>query len=345
MRRSSVFTGALLLLTGSWLICTRDARSQADSTAKQAEVAYAAVDFDRTRELATAALIRGGNSVRQTERLYFLLGIADAALGQNAEARNAFIALLAINPDLHLDRTLSPKLRAPYAEALGFWRSSSARLAATATPNRSGDELLVEISDPVDMVKLVAVQSRAAGDDFATNFHAAGGRRELSLPLGNRREFVISLLDEHKNAIFQLGSRVKPLRFLPKKDEVKPPPEIAHQQHGSTMTFVGGVLTTLGAVSVGSAIPFHLERNQKAKEWNSGACEAPSGLSRKEQCPAIDASREKAEQRAIVLYATGGALLAGGFITLLLAPNAQEGTSHALACEASFTSLLCTGHF
>jgi len=264
MRRSSVFTGALLLLTGSWLICTRDARSQADSTAKQAEVAYAAVDFDRTRELATAALIRGGNSVRQTERLYFLLGIADAALGQNAEARNAFIALLAINPDLHLDRTLSPKLRAPYAEALGFWRSSSARLAATATPNRSGDELLVEISDPVDMVKLVAVQSRAAGDDFATNFHAAGGRRELSLPLGNRREFVISLLDEHKNAIFQLGSRVKPLRFLPKKDEVKPPPEIAHQQHGSTMTFVGGVLTTLGAVS-GTVAPARLRADSQER--------------------------------------------------------------------------------
>jgi len=345
MTRSSAFTGALLLLTGSWLICTHDARSETDSTAKQAEVAYAAVDFDQTRELATASLMRGGNSVRQTERLYFLLGIADAALGQNAEARNAFIALLAINPDLHLDRTLSPKLRAPYAEALGFWGSSSEKLAVTATPNGSGDELLVEISDPVDMVKFVTVQSRAAGEDFATSFHSAGARRELSLPLGNRREFVISLLDEHRNAIFQLGSRANPLRFRLKGAEPKPPPQIAHQEHGSAMTLVGGVLTTLGAVGVGSAIPFHLERNQKAKEWNSGACEAPIGLSRKEQCPAVDASREKSEERAIALYATGGALLVGGFVTLLLAPNSREEASHAFACEPGFRSLLCTGHF
>ncbi len=344
MRRSTSYVGALLLLSGAWLSHTRDARSDTDSTAKQAEVAYAAVDFSRTRELATSALIQGGNSVRQTERLYFLLGIADAALGQNSEARNAFIALLAINPKLHLDQTLSPKLRAPYAEAVGFWSSSSEKLTATATTSASGDSLVVEISDPVDMVKLVAVQSRAAGEDFKTTVHPVDSSHELGIPLGSRQEFVINLLDEHKNAIFQLGSRPKPLRFLPKRDELRPPPEVPHEK-SSSLTIVGGVLTTLGAVGLGSAIPFHLERNQKANEWNSGACEAPVGLSRAQQCPTVNRALEKAEERATVLYATGGALLTGGFLTLLLAPNAQEATGQALACEASFTSVLCTGHF
>src|SRR5688572_15370395 len=74
----------------------------------QVERAYAEVDFARTLDLARAALRAGGNTPARTARLYLLLGISAAALDEAEEARTAFTRVLALDPSMKLEQSLSP---------------------------------------------------------------------------------------------------------------------------------------------------------------------------------------------------------------------------------------------
>ncbi len=80
------------------------------------------------------------------------------------------------------------------------------------------------------------------------------------------------------------------------------------------------MLAGLGVVAAGAGVVFHLEREDRAKEWNGVGCEEP-GSSRTEQCAGVDEDRKRAENLAIGLYAGGGALLVSSLVTLLVAPH------------------------
>src|SRR5262249_7485615 len=71
-----------------------------------AEQAYQEVDFATMHDRATRALAAGGATHDETARLYVLDGISAAALGQDDEAKRAFVAALAVDPTLKLDRNL-----------------------------------------------------------------------------------------------------------------------------------------------------------------------------------------------------------------------------------------------
>ncbi len=63
--------------------------------------------------------------------LYQMLGSAYGVLGKNEDAVDAFTRLLAIDPDHHLPRGLSPKITKPFKEAGGFWLDRPGGLAVT----------------------------------------------------------------------------------------------------------------------------------------------------------------------------------------------------------------------
>lgn len=327
------------------------AQAQHDPHAKQAEAAYREVDFARTRELAKMALEAGNNTVRQTERLYFLLGMASATLGEENEAREAFTALLAINPKARLEKNLSPKLRGSYSEALGFWNSTSERLGANVGLNDSGNELVIEISDPTEMVSGASIQSRGPTRRFSKLVREVVKGEPMVVALPQKAppiEFIVTLLDEYGNALKALGSTAKPLRFERSKERdwgvarATQPPE----SKGSAGRWIGGVAVALGAVGVGAAIPFHLDREEQASTWNGNACEAPVGLTRGEQCSAINSEVEKNEQRMLILYGAGGALLTGGIVTLLLSgPPSERPSEVGLTCGPGLAALFCRGRF
>src|SRR3954452_12992112 len=105
---------------GLMLACaTTTARGETSSALAAAEAAYVAVDFDGTRSASENALNEGNHDPTETLRLYTLLGIATATLGQEAEAREAFRRVLGIDPEAGLDKELSPKIRSPYLEVRG----------------------------------------------------------------------------------------------------------------------------------------------------------------------------------------------------------------------------------
>ena len=64
----------------------------------------------------------------------------------------------------------------------------------------------------------------------------------------------------------------------------------------------------------------YLRREDAAREWNGAGCEQP-GLTRVQQCGAVDQRRQNAERFSIGLAAAGGALLVGSAVSLVLAPS------------------------
>ncbi|MDX2052447.1 MAG: hypothetical protein SFV15_08660 [Polyangiaceae bacterium] len=336
-----------------FLATANAAWAKSPASIQQAETAYREVDFSRTREVAKEALSRGSHKPRDTERLYFLLAMSAAALGEEDEAKAAFTALIGINPDTRLEKSLSPKLRGPYAEALGFWKSIDEKLDARATFSDDQKQLIVEVTDPADMVRALGVRSRRAGGRYtATKVKVVKGEPVIvSIPSKNApREFLLVLLDEHGNALRTVGTAARPIQLPPRQTSREPIKTALEKEpsgaKGSTGRFLGSVVLTLGAVGAGAAVPFHLDREDKASQWNSAACEAPLGRSRGDQCAGIERDMNRSEQRMLILYGAGGALMAGGLVTLLLSsPPSAERASSRFGCMLGATTVHCSASF
>ncbi|MCC7536582.1 MAG: hypothetical protein IT379_10235 [Deltaproteobacteria bacterium] len=177
---------------------------------QRAEQAYAQVDFESTLRLATEALTGGQHSRDQTVRIYQLLGIAAAALEQDDRSRDAYLRMLALNPDAQLDQGVAPQFRGPFLEARGFWTSRSDRFDARAVLARQRGALRIDVSDPLNMARTVVVRSRIEGSPtFVESRHPAAAR--IYAPVrgareADRVEFNLVVLDEHNNRLLELGS-------------------------------------------------------------------------------------------------------------------------------------------
>jgi len=317
----------------------RAVRAEEAGTLGAAEAAYLAVDFETTKTQSAVALERGGQSVKDTLRLYTLLGVSAAALDDNDMARDAFRHVIALDPAGRLDQSLSPKLRAPYLEVRGELSARgelpplSARLVA-----REGT-LSVALADPVGIANRVELRLRAAHHAAFTTTRILKARVEtwhLEAP-AKQVEYTLAVLDEHGNALFELGSSARPeqlgtaprdygLTALP----AEPPPN-PRGYH-----VAAGVLAGVGLGLAGTGAYFTVRREQAAREWNSASCEQP-GATRGEQCAAVDERRASAEHWAIGLYVASGVLFASSLVTLLVAPSAAT-VSH----EHAAVPLPCT---
>lgn len=335
---------ATIVCLAAALALVKPVRAESGATLAAAEKAYAEVDFEAAHELALSALKSGGHEPAETKRLYALLGISAAALENEDEARSAFRHLLAIDPTIRLDQNLSPKMRAPYLEARGALSSSGQIQPLDVRLERDGKSWTITLRDPGDVAKSVALELVAEG---------LSGPYKRSLPAEPRTplaeserwparfSYTLGARDAHGNWLFRARSEVSPPAVAgppapavaartAREPTDKAPPERA------PYFITAGVLATLGMGAVSAGVVAQLRRDDAAEEWNSDACEVP-GQTRGEQCSDVDARREKAENWAIGLYATGGALLVGSLFTLVLTPDttSERATRAGLSCQPS----------
>jgi hypothetical protein len=165
----------------------------------EAEAAYGAVDFDGALLNAQEALEAGGLTPPQLVRVYELIGISATALEQPDRAREAYVRMLALDPEARLDRTLSPSLRGPFMEA-----------RVTADLARQRGALRIDLADPLEMGRTLVVRARVEGaEDFAESRVAAAETTYVEVAGSAetpRVEFSILVLDEHGNRIINLGN-------------------------------------------------------------------------------------------------------------------------------------------
>jgi hypothetical protein len=147
------------------------------------------LDYRAVVTYSTQALKQPQNHEHMVE-LYRLLGTANAVLGHSDEAVDAFTRLLAIDPDHHMPRGLSPKITKPFKEAGGYWIDRPGGLGVT--PNIPRDvaagkpvPVSVKLDDPLQMTATVRFNYRREGDpDYMKMEQPAGGAISLAMAPG-----------------------------------------------------------------------------------------------------------------------------------------------------------------
>lgn len=304
----------------------------------EARNAYAAVDYENTRTLAKTALEAGGNDLAASAELYLLWATAAAALDRADEARLAFTFALAANPALKLDRNLSPKIRGPYLEARGAVGGNDGKppLEVTLEPRRH--ELALLLRDKLSVASSVELSTRHhEPQPFSRVRLPAAPSQRLPLPDVPELQLYAKVLDVHGNVLFELGTAEEPRRLaLVSSTRAEPRPSPSMEGGSAVPYYVtAGSLAALGLAAGGVATAMFLRREDAARDWNSPACEQV-GSTRREQCAAIDDRRQSAEYLAIGFAATGGTLLIGSVVTLLLSPT----RSSPVALEAGPSNVM-----
>ena len=139
------------------------------------------------------------------------------------------------------------------------------------------------------------------------------------------------VLDRYGNVLFELGNQDDPERLAlvgsgPRLSAEGPR---ANDVNRTPFYVTAGAFAVLGLAAGGASTAMYLRREAAARDWNGSDCEHP-GLTRQQQCGDVDTRRQHAESMAIGFAATGGALLLGSIVTLMLAPSSPSKTSVAV---------------
>ncbi len=354
-RRFSLVVLVAAAFQGGGSTCGAEEPSTATSGLAAAEHAYQEVDFATMHDQATHAVETGGATHDETARLHVLIGIAAAALGQDEEAKRAFIVALGLDPTLKLDHTLSPKIREPYLEAQGYWGAYPERLSLRARAAADGQHLLVELVDPGHLVTRIGLHVRSVGSP-AFEAHTVDAERVARFPLPRDArslgfEFFASGIDDHQNVFVELGNEGDPRVVRGSPEDGSEPGRTAAQAPRQRSYLLPIVLGAAGVAAAGVGVGFQLEREAAAREWNGPGCEKP-GVSRIGQCANVDSRRRLDEAAAIGAYTAAGVLVTGGVVALLLGrapslerPSATARTSRLVRCALAGPGLSCVGRF
>lgn len=212
------------LLTLAFALCCAafaSAQPGAAPTARDleaAEQAYANLDYAEAGKLADQMLARRGLTHSQLVRATRLRALAQAALGQEAQARDAFVALLAYDPDYRIDSNLSPRIQASFFEARGFWRGQPSRPGVEATTqlaSRDEGTLRVTLRDPTRLVAGLRVGFRwGASGEMTVRPLPPSENASIQVPpppAGVRRlDYFVQALNDRDAVVFEAGSPEAP---------------------------------------------------------------------------------------------------------------------------------------
>jgi hypothetical protein len=319
------------------------------ATLAPVERAYQDVDFPTTHDLAQRALQAGGATREETTRLYVLLGISSATLGDAVEAKQAFVAALAIDPTLKLEKSLSPKIRDPYLEAQGYWSASPQRLSLNAKPGSDNDHLVVRVDDPASLVARVELRLGDVGATDKTTFVLTSApitRFALPAKLSHHDyEFALRALDRYGNVLAEYGMDADPIVVRRPAPMLITPPGLAAPSRERSY-ILPAVLGVAGLGAAAAGVAFNLEREQAAREWNGPSCEHP-GRTRLAQCQSVSSRIHRDEALTVGVYAGAGALLVSSVIALAAGGPAHPEHSAAaeFGCTVSGPSVSCSGRF
>jgi hypothetical protein len=225
-----------------------------------AEQAYANLDYAEAGRLAERVLSRRGLAHALLVRATRLRALAHAALGEDAPAREAFVALLAYDPEYRLDSNLSPRIQSAFFEARGFWRGQPARPgveASTLLAARDEGTVRVVLRDPTHLVVSLRVGYRwGAGGEMSVRPLAPAESVSIRVPPpppgGRRFDYFVQALNEREAVVFEAGSPEAPKSTVALA--LAPAPEAATTGRGgraaSSSVFASPLFWALAGVAV-----------------------------------------------------------------------------------------------
>ncbi len=217
------FTLALSLAQGAYAGPVKAASPGAEKArtspadVETAEQLYAKLDYEQANSVAERVLKQQGLTHDQMVRTYKILAVTHAALDHEEQAKEAFVALLTIDPDYTFDPNLGPKVQGPYQEARGFWRGQTTRpgidVSAVLHAQEAGS-LRVKTRDPTHVVKRVTVSYRWASSGPYLTQTVAAGEATVEVPAPpsgkSRLDYYAQALDERDNVLLEAGNANAP---------------------------------------------------------------------------------------------------------------------------------------
>lgn len=170
-------------------------------------------------ERAAARLIQARNApdldLAARFDLLELTGVVEASLDHPAEATKAFSELLTLEPEFQPRTAWSPKIRAPFHEAVGWLQENGHLELHALTPNAADGSVHlvgVEITkDPLHLVHAVRLHLLRPHASEATLEAKAPDIVRLDVPPSPEVRWWGEVLDEHLRPLALLGSSQDPV--------------------------------------------------------------------------------------------------------------------------------------
>ena len=319
-------------LLGLLLLVPAAAQAQPIDHFRLARDAYDGVDFEGTVRHAQSALDSGRMEPDQLAILYRLLGLSLSALGRRPEARQAFVRLLAVDPDPPLQpNDMPPQQRSTYMEARGFWAQYEGRLGAEHVFGQG--QLRIEITDPASVVQRVRVYFRSSPEDGFNSLEADAARRvDLALAgTEQRAEIYYELTDNRGNILLREGSDLAPLRVGRWEVAATVQPLVVPPPDTSLNTAGGAILGVVAAGTLAGAIIAHVLREENARRYNGqgqdgvSACanfDTAPGDTRDSVCAQELSAVNTLTALAVTFYVVAGVAAVLSVVVFATAPSA-----------------------
>jgi tetratricopeptide (TPR) repeat protein len=154
----------------------------------QAQEKFEQLDFDGALAASDLALQSSSDSPADLVEAYRIRGLCLSAMGRNDDALLAFRKLLSINPNFKISADTSPKLAAPFYQALAISRELkpiSLVPLATKADDQSLPRVRVKLeADPLRLVGAIRVCFRIGSGDW---------QKSEPLPVSEPGEFSLPL--------------------------------------------------------------------------------------------------------------------------------------------------------
>jgi hypothetical protein len=187
------------------------AGAAATSVLERAEAAFDALSFDEAVTLYQQSLKAPGTRAQRLEA-WKGLALSRAYMGDGPEATDAFMKLLALDPDATVDGKLGPRISRPLEDARRATRKK--KVAPALTRARNG-ALQASFTDASGMAHELRMRWRKPGDKA---FQLAAGTVERTLTVKTAPdvdlEAYLQVVDEWEGVLYEVGSEEAPKELL-----------------------------------------------------------------------------------------------------------------------------------
>ena len=190
---------------------------------RQAQKMYESMEYKAAATASDKALRSSGMRPEELIEAYRIQGLSLSILGKTEASAQAFMKLLSIDPTFRLSRDISPKVSAPFNQALSLSKEAPGIVVKHGPPSEipqlGGAQLQASIdSDPMGLIAALRLRYRLgpAEDDktLTTKAHRLG-LVVFTLPGGLRGEgleYHIEALNAHGGVLVRVGSPDSPFR-------------------------------------------------------------------------------------------------------------------------------------
>jgi hypothetical protein len=159
----------------------------------------------------------GNNGQRQMIRIYQLIGLSRSVSGDMDGSRSAYMRMLALDPNIEVDRNQPPHLRAPLQEARGYWANRIERFAVELRASRAQGAVRITLTDPMRMASNIVLFSRSAGTIAFDESRLAPRSSQLApveeIGEGGAAEYYAVITDAYGNTLISHGNEDEPHRI------------------------------------------------------------------------------------------------------------------------------------